>query len=262
MVLLKAESTIEATVTTTNLLAALRNAIAAVGMQPISEFTATRANTPAVNANHLVYQTEEPDVVFILSVRASGPVIEACLGRTWDNAAKRATSYSRDCTFYNTTASIPIALAVFKGATELIISTRQENATAGLFSYMQTQIPDWWDRSRFPSTHMFVAANNPTLIAFDGSLNPYNVSAANYSISGGGLNLPNPGRSRDIIAGPLIEAPGGLGIAGKLPPFICRVAASATICGDIEYKGALEATTEEYFILSQGTVAGLAARYK
>jgi len=261
MVLLRAEATVDATVTTANLLTALRNTIAAVGMQPISEFSGGRANASTV-ANHLVYQTEDPDVVLILSVRVNGPVIEAYLGRTWDNATKRAASYSRDCNAYSTTASIPVALAAFRGATELIISARQENATAGLFSYMQIQIPDWWDRSRFPSIHMFQAANNPSLIPFDGTLNPYNVTAVNYSISGGGLNLPNPGRSRDIVAAPLIEAPGGLGIAGKLSPFVCRVAASATICGDIEYKGALEATTEEYFILSQGAVAGLAARYK
>jgi hypothetical protein len=262
MVLFRAEATVDATVTTTNLLAALRNTIAAVGMQPISEFSAIRANAAGVTANHLVYQTEDPDIVFILSVRTGGTVVEACLGRGWDNATRRAANYSRDCTLHSANASLPVAIAVFKGATELIISTRQENATVGLFSYIQVQSPDWWDKSRFPSTYMFTSPSNMTLIPFDGTLNPYNVTNVSYGYSGNNLNFPNPGRSRDIIAGPLIDAPSGLGIAGKLPPFICRVAASSTICGDIEYKGALEATTEEYFILSQGTVAGLAARYK
>jgi hypothetical protein len=253
----RTNTTLAATITQANLVAALKTAFTNAGFATLyDEYTAASTN------KFLVYEitadsSKTYGKIYLRVGVGTGLITYSEIFTSWDAVNHAGINGSTLNTFTAFSSSSSISFAAFNGGDEFkIVVLVQGSIVIPLGVLIPASRPSWWDLNLWPWGFVPTASN--FLSWRSTAINPYtNDSYQLLSVTNSILGTANPQTNkRDVITGILLGSSSNTGIAGKTSDDLAIVCAS----GSSRYDTIQPTGTTQVFTILNNASGGFAVR--
>ncbi|MCC5640547.1 hypothetical protein LC593_32905 [Nostoc sp. CHAB 5844] len=251
----RTNTTLAATITQTNLVAAIKTAMTNAGFSTLyDDYTST--NRILVYEVVIDASKTYGKNYFVVSI-SSALVIATQIFSTWNASTHTGTGGSAATTFTAFATASSISFAAFNGGDEFkLVVAVQGSVVIVIGSLVPASKPTWWDLNLWNWGFYPTATNLSTWKS--PSINPY--SNENYQflmLTSTFLATANPQTNkRDVITGLLLASSSNTGIAGKTSDDLACVCAS----GSSRYDTIQPTGTTQVFTVLNNASGGFAVR--
>lgn len=251
----RVDSSLAATITQSNLVAAIKSAMLSAGLTLFDEFTSSTDNI--LIYEHINDSTKTYGKVYLRIKVTSSLVISQQLFSGWNASTDSGSNAGTETTYTAFATNASINFSAFNGNPEIktVIITQNTNYVA-LGLLMPATRPNFWDMNQwswgfYPASVGFLTLRSSSLNPF--SNDGYSLTFATAAIAAGANPQTN---KRDVLTGMLIYSNTNNGIAGKTSDDVAVVYGSGTSRFDtIQPTG-----TTQIFTILNNTAGGFALR--
>jgi len=251
-------TTLAATITQNNLIAALKTAFANAGFSTLyHEYTNTGNGNKGLVYEIVNDASKIYGKLYFRVVVTTALVISSDVNTAWDTATLTASNGSTTNSFTALSTSSSISFAAFSAGSEFkMVVLVQSSSIIPLGILIPASRPSWWDLNLWSWGFLPTSSTFGTLRST--AINPYsNDSFSILAISNGSLATANPQTNkRDVLTGLILGSASGGGIAGKTSEDIAIVCAS----GSSRYDTIQPTGTTQIFTILNNAAGGFAVR--